>query len=88
MLALETNFSQEFGSKSHKYISEVAAQKTLGSSHQAGHVGQIRSAGSGAGNFTFISLFESGHMVCPISFQLFLFPFFISMVVKTMQTTS
>ncbi|KAH9821652.1 putative carboxypeptidase C [Melampsora americana] len=69
MLELDTQFTQEFSIKRHKYFSDVAKEKqsTLGLDQaprsEAGHVGTIRSAGQGAGNYTFVSFFESGHMV-------------------------
>ncbi|KAG0148516.1 hypothetical protein CROQUDRAFT_41326 [Cronartium quercuum f. sp. fusiforme G11] len=60
MLALNTTFSEEFGAPHQKYLSKAALPE---SESEPAHVGMIRSAGPGAGNFTYISLFEAGHMV-------------------------
>ncbi|KNF03737.1 hypothetical protein PSTG_03259 [Puccinia striiformis f. sp. tritici PST-78] len=67
MLAMKTEFSEEFQHKSHKYLSrytiDSASNSTLVKEGSKGHVGMVRSAGPGAGNFTYVSLYESGHMV-------------------------
>ncbi|PLW15478.1 hypothetical protein PCASD_18973 [Puccinia coronata f. sp. avenae] len=65
MMALETEFSDEFRHKAHKYYSRYSLQgnATVVQEDSPGHVGMVRSAGPGAGNLTYVSLRESGHMV-------------------------
>jgi len=66
MMALKTEFSEEFQHKSHKYLSRYTLggdNSTVVEADSKGHVGMVRSAGPGAGNFTYVSLYESGHMV-------------------------
>ena len=67
MMALKTEFSDEFQHKAHKYFSRYTIDRstntTVVKEGSKGHVGMVRSAGPGAGNFTFVSLHESGHMV-------------------------
>ncbi|EFP76336.2 hypothetical protein PGT21_011218 [Puccinia graminis f. sp. tritici] len=65
MMALKTEFSDEFQHKAHKYLSRYSLEggNSTVVKDAPGHVGMVRSAGPGAGNFTFVSLYESGHMV-------------------------
>ncbi|MBW0479329.1 hypothetical protein O181_019044 [Austropuccinia psidii MF-1] len=66
MLALESPFQQEFENNQNKYFSRFQLSRpnsTAQASSKSTHAGMVRSAGPGAGNFTFVSLFESGHMV-------------------------
>jgi len=65
MLGLNTVFSGEFNQTSHKYMSHFpSSNKTqTDSSKTEHHVGTLRYAGPGAGNITFVSLFDAGHMV-------------------------
>jgi cathepsin A (carboxypeptidase C) len=69
MMALETEFSDEFRHKAHKYYSRYSLQgnATVVQEDSPGHVGMVRSAGPGAGNLTYVSLRESGHMVRALS---------------------
>lgn len=67
LLALETEFTEEFQHKAHKYLSRhpLRGRNSTVADHPGSlsHVGMFRSGGPGAGNLTFVSIYESGHMV-------------------------
>lgn len=64
MLNLDTSFTKAFANSSHDYFSATTSSSSSAKDkkkHKA--VGKVRSAGPGAGNYTFVSLYEAGHMV-------------------------
>ncbi|KAI8444225.1 carboxypeptidase C [Phakopsora pachyrhizi] len=63
MMALDTPFQEEFQNQTHKYLSKHSSGNRTEVSGTHNHVGMLRTAGPGAGNFSYVSLYESGHMV-------------------------